>query len=234
VEHDILSSHGDASNFFVTFLDNHDQTQRFYYQSEATPHQYDDQVTLGIACLFSLQGIPCLYYGTEQGLHGNGTVLEAVREALWGKADAFDRTSPFYEAVKQIALLRSIQPALRYGRQYFRPLSSDQKEFAISTTAPGVLAFSRILNDEEIVVVANTDIQQEVAIAVIVDDILHPIGNTFQVIFSNKPTFTQPGRIEESEQETIVHEVNGTLSQGPIHIITVTLQPMEIQVLGTQ
>jgi glycosidase len=234
VEHDILSSHGDASNFFVTFLDNHDQTQRFYYQSEATPHLYDDQITLGIACLFSLQGIPCLYYGTEQGLHGNGNVPEAVREALWGKPDAFDRTSPFFEAVKQIALLRSAQPALRYGRQYFRPLSSDQKEFAISSAAPGVLAFSRILNDEEIIVVANTDTQHEISIFVIIDDTLHPIGNTFQVLFSNKPAYTQPGRIEESERETIVHEVNGSVSQGPIHFITVTLQPMEIQILGTQ
>jgi glycosidase len=30
VERDILSTHGDATGFFVTFLDNHDQTSRFY------------------------------------------------------------------------------------------------------------------------------------------------------------------------------------------------------------
>ncbi len=234
VEHDILSSHGDASNFFVTFLDNHDQPQRFYYQPDTNPHSYDDQLTLATACLFAIQGIPCLYYGTEQGLHGNGAVLEAVREALWGKENAFDRTGPFYQAVKQIAQLRSIQPALRYGRQYFRPLSGDQKEFAISTNAPGVLAFSRILNDEEVVIIANTDTQHEISIAVIIDDILHQVGTTFQVLFSNKPTFTPPGRVEESEQTTIVHEVNGAIFQGPVRFITVTLQPMEIQIVGTQ
>jgi len=39
----------------------------------ANPSHYDDQVTLGLACLFSLPGIPCLYYGTEQGLHGSGS-----------------------------------------------------------------------------------------------------------------------------------------------------------------
>ena len=38
---------------------------------------------MGLACLYSLPGVPCLYYGTEQGLHGHGSD-PAVREALWG------------------------------------------------------------------------------------------------------------------------------------------------------
>jgi len=33
--------------------------------------------------------------------------------------------------------------ALRYGRQYFRPVSDDQKTFGFSSFAPGVLAFTR-------------------------------------------------------------------------------------------
>jgi glycosidase len=82
VEEDILSSHGDATRFFVTFLDNHDMKERIRYVDPAVPDRYDDQVTLGLACLYSLPGIPCLYYGTEQGLSGHGTD-EAVREALW-------------------------------------------------------------------------------------------------------------------------------------------------------
>ena len=232
VEHDILGTHGDASNFFVTFLDNHDQHQRFYFRPDDTPHRYDDQVTLGIACLFALQGIPCLYYGTEQGLHGNGNALEAVREALWGKEQAFDPTAPFYQAIQKISLVRCSQPALRYGRQYFRPVSGDHKEFGISTTAPGVLAFSRILSDEEVVVVANTDTQHEASFAVIVDETLHPVGTAYQVLFSNKPTFTPPGRVEEGVQETVVYDVNGVVDHGSVRFITVTLQPMEVQILG--
>ena len=93
VEHDILSTHGDASNFFVTFLDNHDQTSRFYYRDPANPHRFDDQLTLAVACLFALPGIPCRYYGTEQGLSGAGDAPEAVREALWGKPGAFEQGS---------------------------------------------------------------------------------------------------------------------------------------------
>lgn len=232
VEHDILSTHGDASNYFVTFLDNHDQTQRFYFSPNDAPHRYDDQVTLGPGCLFALQGIPCLYYGTEQGLHGSGSALEAVREALWGKEDAFNPATPFYKAIRQIALVRSSQPALRYGRQYFRPLSGDRSTFAISTFAPGVLAFARILNDEEVVIVANTDTQNGASLAVIVDYTLNTVGTAYQVLFSNKAAFTSPGRVEESGPETTVYEVNGAVNHGPVRFIMVTLQPVEVQILG--
>ena len=69
-------------------------------------------------CLYSLTGIPCLYYGTEQGLHGSGSDA-AAREALWG-GPGFDDPSDLYQHIQQIA---AQQPALRYGRLYFRPLS---------------------------------------------------------------------------------------------------------------
>ena len=81
VARDSLSSYGEATNFFVTFLDNHDQNSRFYYRDPANPHAFDDQLALAVACLFALPGIPCLYYGTEQGLSGSGNAPEAVREA---------------------------------------------------------------------------------------------------------------------------------------------------------
>jgi glycosidase len=82
----LISSHGEAGQYFVTFLDDHDQIRRFNQPS--TPQE---QVTMGLALLFCLQGIPAIYYGTEQGLTGTvdsdgnpGLVSEqSVREALW-------------------------------------------------------------------------------------------------------------------------------------------------------
>ncbi len=155
VERNLISSHGEAGRFFVTFLDNHDQHQRMYYQDPVEPTKYDDQLTLAVGCLFALQGIPCLYYGTEQGLHGNGPSDTFVREALWGKPDAFAQDHPFYAKISEIARLRAETPALRYGRQYFRPVSGNGHDFGISTFKGGVLAFSRILNETEVLVVAN-------------------------------------------------------------------------------
>jgi len=89
VEKKPLARHGEASEYFVTFLDNHDQDRRF-----------DGPAALALALLFTLQGIPCVYYGTEQGLKGHKTKTQMddsrVREALWGKPKAFDTGSALY------------------------------------------------------------------------------------------------------------------------------------------
>jgi glycosidase len=239
VERDIISSHGEASRYFVTFLDNHDQRARFYFSPSDAPARFADQLTLGVGCLFALQGIPCLYYGTEQGLHGSGEQDAAVREALWGKADAFNREHPFYATIERLAATRHEQPALRYGRQYFRPLSGDGIHFGISTFAEGVLAFSRILNDQELVVVANTDTQAGWTGEVIVDLALNPVGSTYEVLFTNK-TLSQSGEhggaapgpvVEKLADRVEIHEVNGAVTHGPVRALRVTLRKMEIQVL---
>ena len=156
VQRQLISSHGEASRYFVTFLDNHDQNNRFFFRPGDDPNRFADQLTMGVGALFCLLGIPCLYYGTEQGLHGIGGSDAAVREALWGKDDAFDPAHPFCSAIAQLSRVRREQPALRYGRQYFRPLSGDGLQFGISPFPAGVIAFSRILNNEEVLVVANT------------------------------------------------------------------------------
>lgn len=233
VEHDILSTHGDASNFFVTFLDNHDQKQRFYYRDPGNPDAFDDQVSLGVGCLFTLPGIPCLYYGTEQGLSGAGNIDWAVREALWGKPGAFDQNFAFYRAIQQLAVLRSEQPAVRFGRYYFRPLSGDGLHFGISTSAPGVLAFSRILNDEEVLIIANTSTQAPWSGQVIVDFSLNPAGSHYHILFSNKGAPAEPGLVIEKPSGSVeITEIDGTITHGPARVVAVNLGPMEIQILG--
>ncbi len=233
IEEPVVSSHGDASGYFVTFLDNHDRPQRFYFISPPDMHQYDDQVTLGLGCLFALQGIPCVYYGTEQGLHGSGNVPEAVREALWGKPGAFDESFPFYQALQALAAVRRHQPALRYGRQYFRPITGDGIHFGVSTTAPGVIAFSRLLATQEVVVVANASTTDGWSGEVIVDAHLNVPGAVFTIAYSNKPTPQQPGPVQSKAGGSVeIHEVDGRFTTGPASTLRVTLQPMEIQVLG--
>jgi glycosidase len=230
VERDILSSHGDATRFFVTFLDNHDIKERIRYVSPDDEHKFDPQVTAALACLFGLQGIPCVYYGTEQGLHGKGTD-EAVREALWG-GPGFDETNPFYTAISAIATVRRQRPALRYGRQYFRPVSGDGRRFGVSTFSGGVMAFSRILDDQEIVVAANAG-ATNVTVEVIIDQGLSRPGDVYRILFANQGEPVEPGPVIRHEAGTVeVHEVDGTLGTGPLHAIHVTLRPMEAQIIG--
>ncbi len=168
-------------------------------------------------CLFALQGIPCLYYGTEQGLHGAGNRREAAREALWGKPGAFDPAHPFYQAVQTLVRLRQAEPALRYGRQYFRPVSGNGADFGISATPGGVLAFSRILHDRELLVAANTHTTEERALHVVVDRDLTPAGAAFEVLYANRPGPTAPGTAS---------------SRGDPRSVRVSLAPLEIQILA--
>lgn len=226
----IVSSHGEASRYFVTFIDNHDQTNRFYFLDPN--HRFDDQLTLAIACLFSLPGIPCLYYGTEQGLHGIGNQDLNVREALWGSANAFSTSHPFYQHIQALTTLRQECAPLRYGRFYFRPISGDRNHFSVSSTAPGVLSYSRILNDQEVVIVANTNTNLSLSLACIVDEGLNSPGTQLQILYSNKSQPTPPDPVIKTGSNINVQEVTGAVSQGPAAILPLTLQPMEVQILS--
>ena len=227
-EADIVSSHGDATRFFVTFLDNHDMKERIRYEAPGNPTEFDDQVTLGLACLFGLPGIPCIYYGTEQGLHGAGPDDPAVREAIWGLT-GFPVTSPFYLAIQELSALRTAEPALRYGRYYFRQVSGDQAHFGFSPYAGGVLAWSRILADQERTIIANTSTTTPQNLSVIVDSTLAGT-NAPQVLYSNKPTPITPGPITLLPNATVTQD-DGTTTIGAV-TVPVSLQPMEVQILS--
>jgi glycosidase len=230
VEQNILSSHGEATRFFVTFLDNHDMKERIRFVQPGDEHRFDDQVTMGVACLLAVQGIPCVYYGTEQGLHGRGSD-PGVREALWGIAPTFPQDSFFYRAIQEIARVRASEPALRYGRLYFRPLAAPgNTNFGISPFAGGVLAWSRILNDQEVLVVANTNASLTLSVQVIVERLLSTPGTTYRVLYSNKPSFVGPGPITNVDHANVA-EAEGGVGFGPLHVLTVTLAPSEVQIL---
>jgi glycosidase len=231
-----MSSHGEAGKYFVSFLDNHDQNQRFNHPAAQTA-----QISLGLAVLFSLQGIPCLYYGTEQGLQGtvdaNGqsdfSGLESVREALWGKTpEAFDQRHPLYVQMRAIAQLRNSEPALRYGRLYFREISGNGSDFGQSTGAGGILAYSRILFDREVVVVANTSTTQGFKGQVLMDIDLNRPPATFSIAYSNLgKQATRTGAIIRGAR---FYDAGTQTGVADIAALEVDLSPMEAQIFVPQ
>jgi glycosidase len=231
-ERTIITTHGDASGFFVTFLDNHDRHQRFYFQDPANNHRWDNQLLLAVGVLFGLQGIPAVYYGTEQGFHGIGGSDANVREALWGKFQAFDQAHPFYRAIQGISAVRTSEPALRYGRQYFRQLSGNGKDFSVSPFTPGVIAFSRILDAAEVLVVANTSDQSAFQGEAIVDADLNKADGSFRVLFSNFGNAVVPGALRTAPGGSVsIRELDGTMTSGPARVLPVTVGPLEVQIL---
>jgi glycosidase len=227
-EENIVSSHAEVGRYFVSFIDNHDQNQRFN-----APGTFATQVTQALACLYTLQGIPCLYYGTEQGLTGLPSLnaLECTREPLWGvqPAPAFDPTNSFYTDIQKIIALRNSTPALRYGRLYFRELSSQNNVFGQGFGPGGVIAFSRVLSDAEVVTVANTSTTKTFTGFVLVDLDINRATPTYSVAYSNLGTAgSGPAQI-----------VQGQVTDGPspgtvtsVACLYVVLQPMEVQVLA--
>ena len=110
--------------------------------------------------------MPCIYYGTEQGFDGGGNNDRYVRECMfggqWGAFDTtgvsfFNESHPVFQGIKRVASVRLHEPALRYGRQYFREISGDGSGFGHPATGQCTLAFSRILDTDEVLVALNLD-----------------------------------------------------------------------------
>ena len=131
----------------VTFLDNHDQP-RFLHSSNT------NRLAVALAFLYTARGIPCLYYGTEQAF--NGATDPFDREDMFAGRfkdrgsiglDNFNMTHPLFQLVAKLNNFRRLYPALSLGAQvslYNNP------------SGPGLFAYSRLLESQEVLVVFNT------------------------------------------------------------------------------
>lgn len=159
------ADHGEAGQYFVTFVDNHDQMSR-PYRRFMHGNPFPEQATLAFGHLLTSQGVPCIYYGTEQGFDGGGDNDSYVRECMFGgEWGAFDSTqrhfvkpaNPIYKSITRIAAIRQNEPALHYGRQYFREISGDGIAFGFPIDGKCTLAYSRILDDTEVLIAMNLE-----------------------------------------------------------------------------
>lgn len=88
------------------------------------------------------------------------TAIWIMFGGTWGAFDTsgvqfFDPEHPLYVAIRAVGWVRAAQPALRYGRQYFREISGDGEQFGPAIDGDATLAYSRILDAEEILVAMN-------------------------------------------------------------------------------
>lgn len=142
------------------FIDNHDVAR---FLGNADPKR---QLRVALAHNFFAAGIPTLYYGTEQGFRQprEGPVDPGNRADMF---DRFDTSSPLYRHVQQLSRVRGSLAPLRFGRQEVR-LSDG--------SGPGLYAFSRIHQGEEVLVVLNTSAQRKSASAIPLDPGTTPPG----------------------------------------------------------
>ncbi len=157
-EEDALYEGGaDAALQLPTFVSNHDTGRFAYYVRAAFPKASDDEVLkrviLAHAMMFTLRGVPVVYYGDEQGFAGLGGDQDARQDMFPSKVVSyntdplvgtkattaesnFDRNHPIYRAIAELARLRATHEALRRGVQIVRNYSDKPGLFAVSRIDP--------------------------------------------------------------------------------------------------
>ncbi len=141
----------------------------------------------------------------------------------------FDEHSAAFIRIAALAAVRQQFPALRVGRQYLRALSVLGSPFEIS--GPGELvAWSRILDDEELLCVVNVHGRDARGANVIVDADLNPPGSTMTVVLNTSAIVDLPNFVG-------THPVGSSLpvlraTDGTAYVELRNIPPSEVVVLA--
>lgn len=210
---------GEYGEFLVTFLDNHDQIgdafkHRFGYNTEP------EQIIAGTAFLLCALGTPCLYYGTEQGFDGCGKGDRYIRECMFNPSDkttnVLNQQSEIYKAIASIAQFRNESNVLRFGRMFMRETSQNGIRFHLPECNKCILAFSRILYDQEVVFIYNSSTCDAKDEHILVDCQLNRNRKWM------KPVYGLKANVE------ILHSENPA---NPVSYIKLYLRPMQLVIL---
>jgi glycosidase len=130
----------------VSFMDNHD-VPRFLFQKPSI-----DALHAALAYLLTMDGIPCIYYGTEQQFDGGND--PANREPMWTSAHgAFDTDNETFRWIAELTRIRRQYVALRRGDFVLRWTTDrvgDEED-------AGILAYERTTTEGDYaLVVVNT------------------------------------------------------------------------------
>lgn len=165
---DVLYADGERTALQLpTFTGNHDMGRFAWMLRKQRPgmdaREWLQRTELAHALMFLARGVPVIYYGDEQGFSGDGGDQDS-RQSLFASqvasynddplvgskrstaTDNYRTDAALFRTIAELARLRSADPALRNGRMQIRA----------SAEAPGLFAFSRLLDGAETLVVINT------------------------------------------------------------------------------
>ena len=181
----------------VNFLDNHD-VGRFLFTSQG------DKAALRTALVLNMtaQGVPCLYYGTEQDFSGGND--PANREVMWTvQPTPYDTTGTTYTWFQTLARIRKAYVALRQGLTTVRWSTSHVG----SEQDAGIFAFERTGGDagtQYALVVINTNASHASSTS---------LGTTAMTV--GQPTGTILVYVLDPKEATYTVGPNSTISLSP-------------------
>lgn len=121
----------------------------------------------------------------RDGIAATGTDVDLPGFGPFGTAGhhCFDTASPSFVRIAALLAARCSFPALRHGRQYLRPTSFLGRPFG-HHGAGELVAWSRILDDEEVLCVVNGHGREQRGADVVVDASLNAAGASMTVVLS--------------------------------------------------
>ncbi len=206
---DDQSLHRWYRNSVVTLVDDHDQVRKGAAKSRLCGDtRFRDLAFNVVATQLTTMGIPCIYYGTEQGFDNGGRPSGSdlvLRESMFGgrfggkctrDRHFFDEDAPLYKALSGLIDLRKKLLPLRRGRQMLHEISGDGFAFGlprlIGERMRSIVAWSRLFVDQEVLVAFNTDQEQSLTAYSTVAPRFRAHGDLLKLIFWHTPAAASP------------------------------------------
>lgn len=163
----LYQDHNSSADQLMNFISNHDMGRFGYYMEQAFPTATENEklarVNLANAMMFFARGIPVVYYGDEQGFVGEGGDKGAREDMMPSQVEQynrfdllgtdkstadnnFDQQHPLYQSLAEMAAVYKANEALRRGEQ----------EVLTSSELAGIFAFSRNVQQQNLVLVFNS------------------------------------------------------------------------------
>jgi glycosidase len=215
----------------VTLVDDHDQVRKGSAKSRfCGDGRFRGLAFNVLAVQLTTMGIPCVYYGSEQGFDSGGRPSGSdlvLRESMFGGRFGglctqgrhfFNENGDLYRALAALIDLRKKLLPLRRGRQVLHHISGDGVTFGLprrlGDRMRSLVSWSRLFVDQEVLVAVNTDEAQSVTAYSTVAPTFRVEGDEFHRIFWYAP---RPG---SAPPPTLTVERKG----GPL-AVRITLPP---------
>ena len=191
-------------NQVVTLVDDHDQVRKGGAKWRfCGDGRFRDLAFNVLAVQLTTMGIPCIYYGSEQGFDSGGRPGGSdlvLRENMFGGRFGglctqgrhfFNEDGDLYRALAALIELRKKLLPLRRGRQVLHHISGDGVHFGLphrlGERMRSLVCWSRLLVDQEVLVALNTDEGQPVTAYSTVAPTFRVEGDQFHRIFWYAP-----------------------------------------------
>jgi hypothetical protein len=206
-------------NKVVTLFDDHDQVRKGAHKARfcAGDPAYRKLALNALALNATTLGIPCIYYGTEQGFDGEGDNDRYIREAMFGgefgafrsrDRHSFNEDNPLYQELAKILSLRRQKIALRRGRQYLCEISGDGQHFGLPAIVGermlSIVPWVRLFDDQHLLVAINTDPDRPRTSWVNLDPGQIPVGARLTCLYANDPAQIGQELVVQSNGESSV------------------------------